>query len=65
MRAIGIERVESFPFPTAPPLKSLRAAVSLLTYLGAMHCASRNKERNSSSETSSTALLRKLDTQVR
>ena len=64
MRAIGIERVESFPFPTVPPLASLKAAVSLLTYLGAMHSVSQKKKKQVSKDRqtgSSLAMLRKLN----
>jgi len=36
MKSIGIEHIESFPFPTAPPQQAIRNAVKLLTYLGAL-----------------------------
>lgn len=39
MKAIGIDHIESFPFPTAPPSSAIRSALSLLTYLGAVHTA--------------------------
>ena len=34
MRSLGIKDVESFPFPTPPPLDKLRQALKLLTHLG-------------------------------
>jgi HrpA-like RNA helicase len=36
LRSIGIENEESFPFPTQPPLSSLRRAHTILGYLGAL-----------------------------
>mmetsp|Transcript_18140 Transcript_18140/g.24898 ORF Transcript_18140/g.24898 Transcript_18140/m.24898 type:complete len:844 (+) Transcript_18140:1220-3751(+) len=65
MRAIGIDRVESFPFPTPPPANTLRAAVDLLTNLGAMLSEAQEKRgRKKSSESSTTAMLRKMDQQL-
>jgi HrpA-like RNA helicase len=35
LRVLGIEDIESFPFPSAPPQSSIRRAITLLTQLGA------------------------------
>ena len=35
LRVLGIDNIESFPFPSSPPLSALRRAILLLTYLGA------------------------------
>lgn len=39
MKAIGIDSIESFPFPTPPPVSAVRAAISLLVNLGALSFA--------------------------
>ena len=36
MKALGIDHIERFPFPTAPPQQAIRNAISLLTNLGAL-----------------------------
>ena len=36
MRALGITEIETFPFPTAPPVHSLKAALDMLINLGAI-----------------------------
>ena len=36
MKALGIDHIERFPFPTAPPQSSIRNAITLLTNLGAI-----------------------------
>jgi ATP-dependent RNA helicase DHX37/DHR1 len=36
MRSLGIQDVESFPFPTPPPLQKLRQALKLLINIGAI-----------------------------
>jgi len=36
MKALGIDHIERFPFPTPPPQTSIRSAISLLTNLGAI-----------------------------
>ena len=36
MRAMGISDIETFPFPTPPPLSSIKRAVWRLLSLGAL-----------------------------
>jgi hypothetical protein len=36
MKALGIDHIERFPFPTAPPQQAIRNALTLLTNLGAV-----------------------------
>ena len=48
MKALGIDHVERFPFPTPPPGNAVRNAVTLLTNLGAIATCSPS---NSASKT--------------
>ena len=46
MRALGVNDVENFPFPTAPPIAKLKQALELLINLGAIEPPSRRAVRD-------------------
>eukprot|EP01034_Spumella_vulgaris_P025471 gene25471-31937_t len=56
MKSIGIDHIESFPFPTAPPVESINSALGLLTYLGAVYTAA------TANTASTTQILNKIET---
>lgn len=47
MKALGIDHIERFPFPTAPPQSSIRNAMTLLTNLGAISAPGSNNNNSS------------------
>ena len=55
MKALGIDQVERFPFPTAPPTNAVRNAVALLTNLGAITPYSSSKTQAGNTDGKSEA----------
>eukprot|EP01038_Epipyxis_sp_PR26KG_P007285 gene7285-9927_t len=62
MKAIGIEHIDSFPFPTVPPFKSIRSAMRLLTNIGALKStilSTRHSNNNNDFEKLNNLLIQK------
>jgi HrpA-like RNA helicase len=58
LRSIGIENEESFPFPTQPPLSSLRRAHTILGYLGALKSQMQTQKKSMTPLESINAILK-------
>ena len=66
MKSIGINNIESFPFPTSPEVQNMNAAIHLLVNIGALHVPSignpnnetdANKNENGGHSSSSTTAI--------